>query len=68
MDRELAMPRGPTPREAGRGRRSAIAQLRVRGAALVTGGSVAGFVAVHAVHAAAVGAPVVVGFVCNVMR
>jgi hypothetical protein len=48
--------------------RSRPAALRVRVAALLTGGSVAGFVAVHAVHAAVAGGSVVVGFVCSIPR
>jgi hypothetical protein len=61
----------PAPADApGRAghRRSMLGALRIRAAALVTGGSLAGFVAVHAVHAAAAGGSVVIGFVCNVVR
>ena len=44
-------------------------RLRRPIAAIVTGGSVAGFLAVHAVHAAAMtGGPMVVQFVCNIAR
>jgi hypothetical protein len=57
-----------TPRLAEQQPRSRLAALRVRVAALLTGGSVAGFVAVHAVHAAVAGGSVVVGFVCNIPR
>ena len=53
---------------APRDRWSRVAMLRRRGAAVVTGGSVAGFVAAHAVHAAAAGGSVVIGFVCTVVR
>jgi len=38
-------------------------------AAMATGGTLAGFLAVHAVHAAAMaGGPMVVQFVCSIVR
>jgi hypothetical protein len=50
-------------------RTATIVRLRRPLAALVTGGTLAGFVAVHAVHAAAVaGGPMVVQFVCSIVR
>jgi len=52
-----------------RHRLGGLAVLRAGVAALVTGGPIAGFVAVHAVHAAAAaGGSAVVGFVCNIVR
>jgi hypothetical protein len=47
--------------------RDALIRFRRPLAAVVTGGSLAGFLAVHAVHAAAVaGGPMVVQFVCRI--
>jgi hypothetical protein len=46
--------------------RATLTRFRRPLAAVVTGGSLAGFLAVHAVHAAAAGAPVVVQFVCHI--
>ncbi len=58
---------GPDPRSAvGRGRRAA-SRVRRPLAAILAGGSVAGFAAVHVVHAAAVVAgPIAAQFVCSV--
>ena len=54
---------------SGRGGLGRIATLRAGAAALLTGGPIVGFVAVHAVHAAAAaGGSAVFGFVCNIVR
>jgi hypothetical protein len=46
-----------------------VLRLRRTLLAALTGGSIAGLVAVHAVHAAAMaGAPMVVQFVCSIAR